>query len=160
MQQIGPYISSYGVENHGVRAANIIRWNYTAPALYEHAIRANEAIAREVVALGPAFDPVAASAIRLHEAAQQHAAHHGSIERALARTAEMSGAQARRMDLAARKGEVRAKLEDLVARLEETAAELAGRNADATRARGVEAMLGTLGDDLDAAVSAEEELAL
>ncbi len=44
MQQIGPYISSYGVENHGIRAANIVRWNYTAPALYEHAIRANEAM--------------------------------------------------------------------------------------------------------------------
>ena len=44
MQQIGPYISSYGVEEHGIRAANIIRWNYTAPALYEHAIRANEAM--------------------------------------------------------------------------------------------------------------------
>lgn len=127
--------------------------------LTRRASRAHDAIAREVIALGPAFDPVAASAARLIEAAQQHAAHHGSLERALARTAEMSGAQARRMDLAAKKGEVRAKLEDLVARLEETAAELAGRNADATRARGVEAMLSTLGDDLDAAVSAEEELA-
>ena len=44
MQQIGPYISSYGVENHGIRSANIVRWNYTAPALYEHAIRNNEAM--------------------------------------------------------------------------------------------------------------------
>ena len=44
MQQIGPYISSYGVGNHGIRAASIVRWNYTAPALYEHAIRANEAM--------------------------------------------------------------------------------------------------------------------
>lgn len=44
MQQIGPYISSYGVENHGIRSASIVRWNYTAPALYEHAIRNNEAM--------------------------------------------------------------------------------------------------------------------
>lgn len=44
MQQIGPQISDHGVENHGIRAASIVRWNYTTPALYEHAIRANEAL--------------------------------------------------------------------------------------------------------------------
>jgi phosphoenolpyruvate carboxykinase (ATP) len=44
MQQIGPVISSYGIENHGISGASIVRWNYTTPALYEHAIRANEAI--------------------------------------------------------------------------------------------------------------------
>ncbi|MCL7985921.1 MAG: phosphoenolpyruvate carboxykinase (ATP), partial [marine benthic group bacterium] len=42
MQQIGPVISSYGIENHGISGASIVRWNYTTPALYEHAIRANE----------------------------------------------------------------------------------------------------------------------
>ena len=49
MQQIGPVISSYGIENHGIIGASIVRWNYTTPALYEHAIRANEA----VLASGP-----------------------------------------------------------------------------------------------------------
>ncbi|MEJ2546553.1 MAG: phosphoenolpyruvate carboxykinase [Gemmatimonadota bacterium] len=49
MQQIGPVISSYGIENHGISGASIVRWNYTTPALYEHAIRANEAI----LAAGP-----------------------------------------------------------------------------------------------------------
>jgi len=44
MQQIGPQISSFGVENHGIRAASIVRWNFTTPALYEYAIRANEAM--------------------------------------------------------------------------------------------------------------------
>jgi phosphoenolpyruvate carboxykinase (ATP) len=44
MQQIGPQISSHGVENHGIRAAKIVRWNYSTPALYEHAVRANEAL--------------------------------------------------------------------------------------------------------------------
>ncbi len=44
MQQIGPVISSYGIENHGIIGASIVRWNYTTPALYEHAIRANEAV--------------------------------------------------------------------------------------------------------------------
>ncbi len=42
MQQIGPVISSYGIENHGLIGASIVRWNYTTSALYEHAIRANE----------------------------------------------------------------------------------------------------------------------
>ncbi len=49
MQQLGPQISSYGVDNHGIRSANIVRWNYTTPALYEHAIRAREAM----LAAGP-----------------------------------------------------------------------------------------------------------
>ena len=44
MQQIGPVIPSYGIENHGIIGASIVRWNYTTPALYEHAIRANEAV--------------------------------------------------------------------------------------------------------------------
>ena len=48
MQQIGPVISSYGIENHGIIGASIVRWNYTTPALYEHAIRANEAAAQLV----------------------------------------------------------------------------------------------------------------
>ena len=49
MQQIGPVISSFGIENHGIRGASIVRWNYGTPALYEHAIRANEAL----LAAGP-----------------------------------------------------------------------------------------------------------
>jgi phosphoenolpyruvate carboxykinase (ATP) len=49
MQQIGPSISKYGVENHGIRLANIVRWNFTTPALYEYAIRADEGL----VAHGP-----------------------------------------------------------------------------------------------------------
>jgi len=49
MQQIGPVISSYGIENHGIMGASIVRWNYGTPALYEHAIRANEAL----LAAGP-----------------------------------------------------------------------------------------------------------
>jgi phosphoenolpyruvate carboxykinase (ATP) len=47
MQQIGPVISSYGIENHGIMGASIVRWNYGTPALYEHAIRANEAVLAE-----------------------------------------------------------------------------------------------------------------
>lgn len=131
-------------------------------ALVRRAEIARAAIGREVVALGPAFDPVAASSERLLEVARQHAAHHGSLEAALARTAQMSSesAGAQRMSLSAKRGEVRAKLEAVVARLEETATELAGRNADSARARGVDALVAELAMDLDAAVSAEEELAL
>ncbi|MCA9608972.1 MAG: hypothetical protein KC619_25400 [Myxococcales bacterium] len=131
-------------------------------ALVRRAETARAAIGREVVALGPAFDPVAASSERLVEVVRQHAAHHASIEAALARTASMSSesAGARRMSLSAKRGEVRAKLESVVGRLEETATELAGRNADTARARGVDALVAELAMDLDAAVSAEEELAL
>jgi phosphoenolpyruvate carboxykinase (ATP) len=44
MQQLGPYISSYGIENHGIRKASIVYWNYTTPALYEYAVRTNEVV--------------------------------------------------------------------------------------------------------------------
>ena len=130
--------------------------------LVRRAVRARDAIGREVVALGPAFDPVAASAERLLEVARQHAEHHASLDRALQRTSSMASdaAKKRRLGVAASKGDVRAKLEALVARLEDTATELAGRNADAGRARGVDALVAELGADLEAAVQAEEELAL
>jgi len=49
MQQLGPYISSYGIENQGIRSASIVYWNYTTPALYEYALRTNEV----VLAAGP-----------------------------------------------------------------------------------------------------------
>lgn len=129
-------------------------------ALLRRATTARRAIGREVLALGPAFDPVAASAERLLEVARQHAAHHASLDAALARTREMGAAEAQRMSLSAKRGEARARLEAMVARLEELATELAGRNADASRARGVDALIAELGADLDAAVAAEEELAL
>ncbi|MBX3270574.1 MAG: hypothetical protein KF729_09950 [Sandaracinaceae bacterium] len=131
-------------------------------ALVRRAATARAAIGREVLALGPAFDPVAASAERLVEVARQHAAHHGSLEAAIARTRAMasSAAGARRATLSTKRAEVRARLAAVVARLEETATELAGRNADSARARGVDALVAELGADLDAAVAAEEELAL
>ncbi|MFO7588808.1 MAG: phosphoenolpyruvate carboxykinase [Gemmatimonadota bacterium] len=44
MQQIGPAISRHGIEKHGIGGASIVRWNYTTPALYEHAIRASEGL--------------------------------------------------------------------------------------------------------------------
>ncbi len=44
MQQIGPVISSHGIEKQGITGASIVRWNYTTPALYEHAVRANEGL--------------------------------------------------------------------------------------------------------------------
>jgi len=44
MQQIGPVVSEHGIEKHGITGASIVRWNYMTPALYEHAIRANEGL--------------------------------------------------------------------------------------------------------------------
>jgi len=133
----------------------------TVAVLLRRARRARAQIAREVLAIGPAFDPVSASADQLGEAAAQQAAHHASLEAALARTADMGSAEAvaRRRALEAKRDEALARLEGLVARLEATATELAGRAADVTRASGVERLVANLGADLEAAVEAEEELA-
>ncbi len=42
MQQLGPYISSYGIENHGIQNVDVAHWNYSAAALYEEALRRHE----------------------------------------------------------------------------------------------------------------------
>jgi len=125
--------------------------------LLRRARRANEAIAREVVAAGPAYDPVAASAERLLEAARQHVEHHGAIDRALARTASMASKS--RREMLVKRDDARVELETVVVRLEDTATQLAGRNADSSKAREVDALVRALDIDLGAAVEAEEELA-
>ncbi len=50
MQSIGPSISSYGLENHGIRNVNLVHWNLSTPLLYEEAIRRREG---RVAHLGP-----------------------------------------------------------------------------------------------------------
>ena len=42
MQQLGPFISSYGLENHGIKMWTVAHWNYTTSALYEEALRRHE----------------------------------------------------------------------------------------------------------------------
>ncbi|MBF0334686.1 MAG: phosphoenolpyruvate carboxykinase [Alphaproteobacteria bacterium] len=42
VQQVGPFLSSYGLENHGIRNIDVAHWNYSTPALYEEAIRRRE----------------------------------------------------------------------------------------------------------------------
>jgi phosphoenolpyruvate carboxykinase (ATP) len=42
MQNIGPYISNYGIENHGITTAENVYWNLPTPMLYEEAIRRRE----------------------------------------------------------------------------------------------------------------------
>jgi phosphoenolpyruvate carboxykinase (ATP) len=44
MHQIGPRISRFTIENHGIRNPTAVYWNLPAPALYEEAIRRREAI--------------------------------------------------------------------------------------------------------------------
>lgn len=127
--------------------------------LLRRASRARAAVAREVIALGPAYDPVSASADRIAEATAQQAAHHRALAKALERTA-WTQASRRRMELTAKRAEVFAQLAELVDRLEDTATQLAGRSADADRARGVDALVDRLDGDLGAAVAAEEELGI
>src|SRR4051812_15602679 len=50
MQQEGWNPSIYGVEEHGIMNANRVYWNLPTPALYEHAVRRNEAV---ISHLGP-----------------------------------------------------------------------------------------------------------
>jgi len=66
----------------------------------------------------------------------------------------------RHRELVIKRDDARVELEALVERLEDTATELAGRSADTSRARDVEALVGALEVDLGAAVEAEEELGL
>ena len=42
MQQLGPFISSYGLDNHGIQNVDVAHWNYTTSALYEEALRRGE----------------------------------------------------------------------------------------------------------------------
>ena len=42
MQQFGPFISTYGLENHGIRNVDVAHWNYSTSALYEEALRRHE----------------------------------------------------------------------------------------------------------------------
>lgn len=50
MQNVGPYPSKYGVENHGIDNANTVYWHLTTPMLYEQVVRRREG---EMLHLGP-----------------------------------------------------------------------------------------------------------
>lgn len=50
MQNFGPYISKYGVENHGIKNPNTVYWNLSTSMLYEQIIRRREGA---IVHLGP-----------------------------------------------------------------------------------------------------------
>jgi phosphoenolpyruvate carboxykinase (ATP) len=50
MQNFGPMVSEYGVENHGITNAGTVYWNLTTPMLYEQVVRRREG---DMVHLGP-----------------------------------------------------------------------------------------------------------
>lgn len=50
MQNFGPFISSYGVENHGIVNAGTVYWNLSTPMLYEQIVRRREGV---MAHLGP-----------------------------------------------------------------------------------------------------------
>lgn len=50
MQNYGAFVSSYGVENHGIKNAATVYWNLTGPQLYEQSIRRREG---SIAHLGP-----------------------------------------------------------------------------------------------------------
>ena len=44
MEQTGPFISKFGVENHGLKNVETVHWNYRTPQLYEAALRRREGV--------------------------------------------------------------------------------------------------------------------
>ncbi len=44
MQEVGPFVSPYGLDNHGIRNIGMAFWNFPTPALYEQAVRRGEGI--------------------------------------------------------------------------------------------------------------------
>ena len=44
MDQIGPFISSFGIENQGIKTTATVHWNQAAPQLYEAGLRRGEGI--------------------------------------------------------------------------------------------------------------------
>lgn len=42
MQNLGPFVSKYGIERQGISSAGNVYWNLTSPMLYEEAIRRHE----------------------------------------------------------------------------------------------------------------------
>ncbi|RMD94115.1 MAG: phosphoenolpyruvate carboxykinase (ATP), partial [Calditrichaeota bacterium] len=50
MQSVGPHVSQYGLENHGIRNISVAHWNYSTPALVEEAVRRREGL---LAHLGP-----------------------------------------------------------------------------------------------------------
>lgn len=44
MNQIGSFISSFGIENHGLKLASAVHWNQNAPQLYEAGLRRMEGV--------------------------------------------------------------------------------------------------------------------
>ncbi len=44
MADIGPYISSFGINNQGLTGNSSIHWNQTAPQLYEAGLRRQEGV--------------------------------------------------------------------------------------------------------------------
>ena len=50
MQNFGPAIGQYGVENHGIKNPGTVYWNLSTPMLYEQAVRRREGV---ITHLGP-----------------------------------------------------------------------------------------------------------
>jgi len=121
--------------------------------------RAARSIAKECAALGPAFDPVAASSERLLEAAARTEMHWRAAQKAIERTRWAASATEERARLHEQAESARERLAGIAARLEQTATALAGRRVESTSALGADALLDELKDDLDAAVSAEDAVA-
>ena len=51
MQHVGPSISSYGLDHHGIKNVDVVHWNYTTPALIGDALRRQEGLLSEGGAL-------------------------------------------------------------------------------------------------------------
>jgi len=126
--------------------------------LLKRAERAMSSIGTEAQRLGPAFRDVEVASERLMDAARDTKTHADELDAARARIAgEGVEATERRRELMRERRLAEERLEGLVERLEGVAARLASQVADHARAKGVDDVLGKLGDELDLALRADDE---
>ncbi|MFV1958762.1 MAG: hypothetical protein ACC662_05045, partial [Planctomycetota bacterium] len=65
MQHVGRYISRHGLDEVGIRTADVVHWNLTTAALYELSIRRNES---QFAHLGPLLDAGGTRILRIDDA--------------------------------------------------------------------------------------------
>jgi len=121
-------------------------------------IAAASAVDREAKRLGPAFDPLRDAAFASREEGTRLLRAHGDARAAKRRLKSIGGTGNKRfveLDTAERKA--LRELEILCDRLEDTAVSLASHDARHANAGDVEAALGSLGEELRTAISADEE---
>ncbi len=132
-------------------------WRREDRALMRRARRAQRAVDREVMTLGPAFHHVARFADRLADTSRSTLTHYHESVRAFARAKKIATAGKVLDDLAATRDQALEQLREIVQRLELTAAELASHHASASRDANATALMHQLEHEIETAREADQE---